>query len=426
MRNMNKLIALILCVSVFFTGCGGGVQSQNLMKDIKPNPNPETCDGFISPETFADFSAGLFAAVTENDRLTGDNPNTAKNTLISPASLLYVLAMIGNGAEGETLAQLETVLGMNVECLNTMLYSFMKNSHKSISAANGIWVKEGFKANRDYLQTNADFLQTAMYSRPFDNSTVKDINNFVNKNTDGMIDKIVDRLDPQAVMCLVNALTFQDKWAKEYEKNQINDGIFTAADGSRQDAEFMHSRENIYLQSNGITGFVKPYKSGEYNFVALLPPEGTDINQFTASLDGEVLNNLLNNAIQHPVDAVIPQFEARYSRSMIESLKAMGLTDIFDRAKSDLSGMGESDNGLYIDTLLHKTYISVDPQGTKAAAVTLGVANESRAADPIMVYYVRLDRPFVYMIVQKDSGLPIFIGSVAGLEDREYTVSSPQ
>ncbi len=399
---MKRFIAFILAFAMIFTvGCSSATgTSSDLMADITPNPVAATGTNDATPHAVADFGARLFAASAEE----------GENTLISPVSMLYVLAMITNGAEGETLEQLEDAFGCNIDALNIFLYKYMAEG-KNTTAANAIWVREGFSANRDFLQTNADYFGRGVYTAPFDSGTVKDINDYVNLHTNGMIDKIIDRLDPSTVLRLVNALTFEDEWQDKYEKRNIEKRIFTAFDSTEQTVDFMHSTENSYIEDENTTGFVKRYKNG-YRFVGLLPHEGVDIGRYIADFNGEKLAGLMESCISAQVITAIPTFESEYSRSMIEVMESIGVTDVFDPYKSDLSRMGESDTGLYISALLHKTYISVDEKGTKAAAISFATADECAAAEPAHVYTVKLDRPFVYMILPDNSDVPVFIGSV--------------
>ncbi len=399
---MKKIIALLVCFSIIFGGCGVSAGTQDLTENITPQNVAIVYDDNIYTY-LTDFSAGLFSRSAKED----------ENTLISPVSMLYLLAMIQNGAGNNTLRQLQSATGVDTDSLNCFMAEFSSNGGKEIHTANGIWVREGFEADRNFLQTNADYFGAGIYSTPFDSNTVKHINSFVKENTDGMIDSIIDRLDRETVVCLINALTFKDKWAVQYEKSSIVDNTFTNNDGSTDTVPFMHSEEGIYFQNEGVTGFSKPYKGGNYSFVALLPPENADINRFVNSFTGEKLKTILNNPTYCHVNAFIPEFESRYGGSMIDPLKSMGITDLFEPDIANLSAMGNSDTGLYISKMLHKTYISVNPEGTKAAAISFATADECRSAEPAMSYTVRLDRPFVYMIIHNETNLPIFMGNIA-------------
>ena len=214
-------------------------------------------------------------------------------------------------------------------------------------------------------------------------------------------------------MCLVNALAFEAEWQETYYEHQVRDGEFTCEDGTAQNVKLMYSEENAYLEDDNAVGFVKYYADRKYAFAALLPEEGTSLSEYVDSLDGEKLHTILTNVSDRPVRAAIPKFESEYSVEMSEALMAMGMTDAFDAERADFSAMGYSENGnLYISHVLHKTFIAVDELGTKAGAATLVMMAEGCAMieqEPVQIY---LNRPFVYMIVDCENNIPVFIGGV--------------
>ena len=402
-------LLLVCAMAVNLTGCTMKVQAKDLMEGITPN-NVDALDDLSSQNAdVTDFAIRLFKASNEK----------GKNTLISPLSVLCALAMTANGAEEETLAQMEEVLGMTTEELNLYLYSYMKNLPQGdkykLSLANSIWFTEDerFTVNQDFLQTNADYYGADIYKAPFDKQTLKDINNWVKQNTDGMIPEILDQIPPEAIMYLVNALAFEAEWSEIYEKHQVKDGEFTKEDGTKQDVKFMYCSEGTYFEDEKATGFMKRYVGGKYAFVALLPDEGVTVSEYIASLDGESLNALLANPQYATVHTSIPKFETEYKVEMSEILKSMGMTEAFDMYNADFEGFGTSTDGnIYISRVLHKTFISVGEKGTKAGAATIVEMKDGAAAEPTEPKEVYLDRPFVYMLVDCENNIPFFIGTM--------------
>ena len=175
----------------------------------------------------------------------------------------------------------------------------------------------------------------------------------------------------------------------------------------------MYSRVGKYIYDKNATGFIKYYKGSKYAFVALLPNEGVTVSEYVNSLDGEALNALLIEAENRGVETAIPKFETEYDIEMSAILKSMGMTNAFDIACADLSGIGTfNDSNLSIDEVIHKTYIQVGEKGTKAGAVTaVGVKNDL-APDPSETKRVILDRPFVYMLIDCENNIPFFIGTM--------------
>ena len=402
-------LLLVCAMAVNLTGCTMEVQAKDLMEGITPN-NVNALDDLSSQNAdVTDFAIRLFKASNEN----------GKNTLISPLSVLCALAMTANGAEEETLAQMEEVLGMTTDELNLYLYSYMKNLPQGdkykLSLANSIWFTEDerFTVNQDFLQTNADYYGADIYKAPFDKQTLKDINNWVKQNTDGMIPEILDQIPSEAIMYLVNALAFEAEWSEIYEKHQVKDGEFTKEDGTKQDVKFMYGSEGTYFEDEKATGFMKRYKGGKYAFVAMLPNEGVSVSEYIASLDGESLNALLANPQYATVRTSIPKFETEYKVEMSDILQSMGMTEAFDMYNADFEGLGTSTDGnIYISRVLHKTFISVGEKGTKAGAATIVEMKDGAAAEPTEPKEVYLDRPFVYMLVDCENNIPFFIGTM--------------
>lgn len=400
-------LLLVCAMAVNLTGCTTmEVQAKDLMEGITPN-NVNALDDLSSQNAdITDFAIRLFKASEES----------GKNTLISPLSVLCALAMTANGAEEETLAQMESVLGMTTEELNLYLYSYMKNLPQSekykLSLANSIWFTEDerFTVNQDFLQTNADYYGADIYKAPFNDQTCKDINNWVKQNTDEMIPEILDKIPDEAIMYLVNALAFEAEWMEIYEKQQVREGKFTKEDGTKQDVDFMYSTEGTYLEDENATGFKKYYKGGKYAFVAMLPNEGVSVSEYIASLTGESLNALLSNPQHTTVYTSIPKFETEYDIEMSDILKGMGMTEAFDVYNADFEGLGTGN--IYISRVLHKTFISVGEKGTKAGAATVVEMANGAAAEPQEPKEVYLDRPFVYMLIDCENNIPFFIGTM--------------
>lgn len=409
----KRIFAMIVAMLLFVTGCSPKIQGEDLMRDVKQDEKPVVQMSEVNSVALTDFAVRLFQASTED----------GKNTLISPLSVLSALAMTANGAKEDTLSQMESVFGMKTEELNQYLYSYInalpQGEKYKLNLANSIWFidDERFTVKEGFLQMNKDFYGADVYKAPFDNTTVKDINNWVKEKTDDMIPEILDEISKEEVMYLINALAFEAEWASAYRGNQIRDGIFTKEDGQKQDVKFMCADENVYLEEENATGFVKYYKDNKYAFVALLPKEGVSINEYVKSLNGENLNRLLTNSLNTTVKTSIPKFESEYLTEMSEVLNKMGMTDAFDGDKADFTGLGTSAKGnIYINRVLHKTFISVAEKGTKAGAVTVVAMGEKTAFVEEEPKIVCLDRPFVYMLIDCESNVPFFVGTMMNLD----------
>ena len=383
------------------------LEAVNLMEGIKSNiseaiPDPSKAGAVKA----ADFAVKLFKACNES----------GMNTLISPLSVLAALSMTANGAKGETAAQMEKVLGMSIQELNEFYLSYsnaLVNGEKyKLNLANSIWFTsdERFTVNRDFLQKNANYFKSDIYKAPFDDTTLEDINDWVYQKTDGMISDILDEIPAEAIMYLINALAFDAEWQEKYTTDQIGKGNFVLEDGTKKNVEFMSSIEYDYLSDDLAQGFMKYYNGGKYAFVAMLPNEGVTVDQYVSSLSGEKLQKMISNA-KGSVSVKIPKFETEYDTEMSDILKNMGMTDAFSGLKADFTGLGTSTVGnIFIGRVIHKTYISVTETGTRAGAATVvEMRDESfHEASKSVIF----NRPFVYMIVDTETNIPFFIGTL--------------
>ncbi|MDO4276560.1 MAG: serpin family protein [Eubacteriales bacterium] len=408
----KRITAVMLCMSLAvsslfsFTAIGAPVQENDLMNGITAQETDSSIDISAGNTASVDFAVRLFQATQEK----------GKNTMISPVSVLYALAMTANGAKGDTLSQMEEVLGMPVSELNDYLHTYaalLPSEEKCrLDMANSIWFKQGedFIVNPDFLQTNADYYNAGVYEGAFDSETLDEINSWVRDKTDGMIDSILEEIPEKVVMYLINAVCFDAQWSEIYSTDQIRQGRFKLESGDTRETEFMHSEESRYLEDGGAKGFLKYYAGKKYAFAALLPDESMSVKSYADSLTGEHLMNILDNAQETTVEVSIPKFKSEYDIEMSKILKNMGMTDAFSK-KADLSGLGESRDRLFISRVLHKTYIDVDEKGTKAAGVTaVEICLESAMEE--VGKQVFLDRPFLYMIIDCENSVPLFIGAM--------------
>ena len=409
MKRMTATI-LVLAMALSLAGCANSDptgQKTDFMEDISAH----------AVNDYSDTTAGAQAMTEFGVRLAKNSFENGENLLLSPLSVLCALAMTANGAKEQTREQMEEVFGLTTEELNSYLHwyisSLPQGENYKLCLANSIWFTEDsrFIPNQDFLQINADYYGADIYSAPFDNSTLKAINTWIEEKTDGMIKEALDAIPPAAVMYLINALSFDARWSTVYQEHDVRNGIFTKEDGSERNVEMMHGIEYQYLSDDNTTGFLKYYEGRAYAFATLLPEEGISMEEYLRSLTGEKLHNLLSSVQSTPVVTAIPKFETGYSVEMSQLLSGMGMTDAFNSERADFSGMGTSGAGnVFINRVIHKTFISVSEQGTKAGAVTIVEPTDGAAMEPDKRQEVILDRPFVYLLIDCESGVPFFIG----------------
>lgn len=416
----KKLLALALCgcMALSLAGCTQNVKVEEEISTLKTDvKNPVESLKIDDKFKAADmkFSVELFKKAYDLSE--------EKNVLVSPLSVYPALAMTANGANKDTLAEMEKVLGGNlgIDRLNGYLSEYLKvikaADKVDFHIANSIWFREtaSLDVNKEFLQKNTDYYDSEIYKAPFDNSTVEKINGWVKENTRNMIPSIIEKLDDTTMLCLINALAFEAKWETDYEEDRIYDGIFINADKTEADVQMMHSTEYEYLEGENCTGFVKNYLGGKYAFAALLPDEDTSLEEFLSGLTDTKLSDILNN-IQNNTEvyAGIPEFKCDYSTDLNDVLAEMGMPSAFDpeTACFDKMALVSGEDSLYISDVIHKTYIEVDRKGTKAAAATAVIVDDGCAIDEDPPKVVVLERPFLYMILDRENNLPVFIGVV--------------
>ena len=412
-RQMISAAALLLVAVILLnlSACSGLVlevkaKTTDLMEGVTPKHlgEPDEISDDISASV-TDFSLRLLKKVHKN----------GENTLISPASVLSALAMAANGARGETLSQMEEVIGMTAEELKNFFYNYsalLPSADKyRLDLANSIWFtnKGSFTVEQSFLQTNADYFSADIFKSPFDADTLKDINSWVNKKTNGMIPSILDEIGEDAVMYLINALSFEAEWETVYSLYSVHENVFRNSSSQETVADYMNSEERLYLNDGSASGFIKYYSGGKYAFAALLPGKGSIPEEYAETLDGNKLHDILSSPERIKTIVSMPKFETEFQAELSETLTGMGMQNAFHGA--DFSGLGSSTEGnISIDKVFHKTFISVSENGTRAGAATAIELIPESAGEPEEYRKVILDRPFIYMLIDTESLIPFFIG----------------
>ncbi len=411
-----------------FNGCAaiGSVRLDNTI-DVKADSGKTTDDVFAAAEM--KFGIDLLKKCFD-PTVSGE-----ENMLISPLSVSTALAMTANGADGETRAEMEKVLGngLTLDEINDYMAYYLSNlpdeKKTKVYLADSVWFKDKpeFKVYDDFLEKNKRFYNAQIYKAPFDDTTVSDVNSWVNQNTKGMIPSLLKNgdLDPdeqkEILMMLINTVYFEAEWMDTYERSL--DGKFTDLNGKEHNIKELRSMEKEYFDLGDADAFKKDYFGGKYSFVGIMPKEKSLV-EYINDLDAEKLYNGLR-ACEDPdtVDlyVMIPKFKYNYSKSLSDVLKAIGMPSAFDYKTADFSKINdmsfEEAPQLFIDDVLHKTKIEVTEKGTKAAAVTaVMMAAMSAMPIPKKEVHIELDKPFMYMIVDENN-MPLFIGAATQLEE---------
>lgn len=416
MRHKYWLLFLVGILGLsLFPGCApAAANERDLMADTHPIVDPVPAEP-VSPayaQAMARFGWDLLRVACADRR----------NVLLSPASVHIALAMTLNGADADTRAQMLALLGsadladageLNRAARQTLARWNAPAQDARLTIANSIWFDQGLAPDPDFLQINADYYAAAARKLDFQSpAALKAINGWIREATRGVIPTILDQLPASAVMYLINAIHFQADWQAPFDPAGTHDRTFHAPDGDVE-ASFMQRLGTMrHLERADWAGVLLPYQGERFAFFALLPREGVSPREWLAGRERsdlpEAVTSLLT-AMEQSVQLALPRFEVSYSAHLQDALAALGMTDAFDAQQADFSRL-QSDvgRGLYISDVLHKTFCRVDEKGTEAAAVTAIEVRDTGM--PVIGRELVLDRPFLYGIVDCETGVPLFLG----------------
>ncbi|MBR1739984.1 MAG: serpin family protein [Ruminococcus sp.] len=430
--SKKMLSAALAAVMMALTACGQTGESKEGKGTAAPSAEPAPAQvnvqplsnaQLLQPDTepdqdfynkAADFSVELLKRSAGEDIARGDN------AMISAESVIYAMEMAANGAGGNTLDQIQNTLlgGIDIETADKYLLYLRAaaegNEDIRFHIANSFWVREGrLEPAEGYAELLRSYFGADMYLAPFDQGTCDDVNAWISENTDGMIPHMIDNIGPEDVAFLINAMAFEAEWQNEYWDDDIEEGRkFYNAEGGEDDCTMLYSCEPVYFSDGQAEGFAKNYKGGDYAFVAIRPNDGVELSDYLDGFTGEHFMEMYRGADRDAeVYVEMPEFKSEYDVSLAPTLIDMGITDAFEDI-ADFTGMGRTMTGiLKIDRVLHKSYIEVSREGTKAAAATVvEMTDAAMAMEEEPPHYITLDKPFIYAIVDTESGFPIFMG----------------
>jgi serine protease inhibitor len=346
-----------------------------------------------------------------------------ENIMVSPFSISVALAMVYNGAEGETKTEMQNTLhlsGLTPEEINAsykMLINALQNLDKDavLKITNAIFYKNGFSVKPDFLATNKEYYDAEVDDLDFNApSSVETINSWVAEKTNNKIIKIIETLSPDDRMVLLNAIYFNGIWSRKFDEDGTQARNFRKLDGSNNEIPMMNKEDALNYSTNSLFQAIEiPYGNGNYNMVILLPQEGNNSQNIIDELSVENWKNWTDDfAIKNNVVVTMPRFKFSYEFQLNDVLKKMGMQKAFSEIEADFSGI-TNDEDLYISSVLHKSFIDVNENGTEAAAVTAVTMTTMSAgpSTPQKIYFT-VDKPFVFAITEKDTDAILFIGEV--------------
>ena len=349
---------------------------------------------------------------------------TEPNVFISPLSVSMALNMALNGAAGSTADELHAALheaGYSQEDINAysreLREALMKVDPKTkIGIANSIWYRREETLRAPFLEANRTYYNAEVSPLDFSSpQSPKQINDWCAQQTNGKIPQIVNQIPADAFLYLINAVYFKGTWAQTFDREETAKAKFHKADGSTQDVDMMHQQDDFRYGSNDVCRLLEMrYGNGAFGMVIMLPQEGKSTRDVMASLNSEMWKQMEQHSTEK-VNLYLPRFRAECKYDLSKSgLPELGVKAAFS-PQADFTGI--SARPLRISGVIHKTFVEVNESGTEAAAATsvqmelMSMPIEEK--EPILF---RVDRPFVFAIRERSTGLILFIGEIGEIE----------
>jgi serpin B len=334
------------------------------------------------------------------------------NYMISPASLSLAMGMLFNGTEGVTKEILSEGLGyanFSTENLSSINKNIIDNLvSDNLKIANSNWIRNDFKVKQNFIDLNKKYYYAEVNNEDFSNpNTVDKINSWVRNNTNGKIKTIVDDISDATVLYLINAIHFNADWKYEFEEKNTSQEFFYPENSDKTLVDMMHLETDKLLHQNTelFSSVILPYKNDKYSMTILLPNDGKTTNDIIENINTNAWENWQNNYVATDVYLSLPKFKFEYKNELKDELINLGFGNLF--GTPNLNGI--SDASLTVSEVLQKTFIDVNEKGTEAAAVT---SIEIKLTSLPQVAEINCNKPFLFLITEKNTGSICFMGNV--------------
>jgi len=404
---MKSNLILLLLFGLFMVSCE---KQENIKDEPKKITVSKTTEQVIAADNL--FGIELFQRVLAND--------TADNIFISPTSVALALAMTYNGADGDTKSAMQETLrkqGLTPEELNQS-YNALIDALVSVDPkvlleiANSIWYRNDVEVLSEFIGVNQTYYDAEVNSLVFNDQAKDIINGWVADKTHDKIKEVLDFIPPDAIMYLINAIYFKGIWRSEFDKEKTSELPFYLPEGTPVQVPTMQQQDTFrYVKNDLLSAVELPYGHGNFSMVILLPNEGKTAGDIVSSLTIDNWNAWMQGLSEKDVVIHLPRLKFEYEKLLNQDLADMGMGIAFSGA-ADFSKI-DSTRDLCISRVIHKTFVEVNEEGTEAAAVTVVEIRETSYPGPQeQPVYFYVDRPFVFIIKERDTGAMLFVGRV--------------
>lgn len=406
MIRKNFLYSAI-ALTLFFSSC-----TKN-MPEVTPENRQLMLTAKEQRKVLTDNSVGLKMMVALSQKT-----KEGENLFFSPLSISSALAMLSNGAKGETYQQIRNTLGfenlslseINAYYKKTMQRLPLLDNNTKINVANSVWYSAGLAVGPAFLQTSKDSFSAEVAALDFEDAHSIDIvNDWVKGKTNQMIPQIIDHIDASEVMLLINAVYFQGVWDTKFDKAKTRKDEFIVSGSKVVAVDMMSIEESFSMQQTAdYIAIHVPYSNNKFEMVLVKPQDNSNIATIYKALASSASPILEGNLNKAKVKLFLPKFKVSYESSFKRTLQALGI-DLAFQTTADFSGINE-EAALRISDVRHKALITVSEEGTEASAST-GVVLETTNLDP-SVLELKFNSPFLFFIRERSSGLILFAGNI--------------
>ena len=400
MLMKQKQVKLIIQWVIIMMAVGGSVtKAENIKAEDQQNPSIEK-----AVKDNNGFALKMYQQLSKKEG----------NVFFSPYSISVAMDMAYSGARGNTAEEMKAVLSPGLEQselptvlkqLNVGLAASAREGGQKLNIANGLCLTGG-----DVSPEYKNLLKQS-YDAEIFRGDVDAINNWVNKQTEGKIEKILKQLDPNSVCVILNAIYFKGQWANQFKKEHTRKSPFKVSATKQVDVPLMYQKGKFQLTRQKDFQIISlPYAGGQFSMFVLLPHQIDGLATIKKQLTSENINqwvSALDRVRKQTVMLSLPQFKCETEYDLGSSLKNLGIKDAFLDSKADFQGMGWPKGKLWISQVKHKAFIDVNEEGTEAAAAT-AVEMATRGMPRYPVF--RADHPFLFFIRDHQSGSILFMG----------------
>lgn len=415
MKKQWKWLSGMVLTVVLVSGCGDrpedirGVELLTAASDVYRDGADNSGEEAVMDESVREFSYKLMTEASA--RTEWENP------LLSPVSAYMALSMAAAGAREETKEELDQLLGEEHETLaDRCMAALLSREGVELELANSAWLDQRLAADADWLTEIQEVYRGEVYSADLSSPQVmKAVNAWAEGHTRGLVkDFLTQPLKEEARLALLNALYLEADWQHRFEGYATREQTWYREDGGEKQVQTMRKGLTYlaYVADTDMDGVILPLQGEKLVFLAIRPRAGQTVRELCGRLTPGQIEDLLEGQEEKLMNLSLPRFKVTCDQNLNDLLGDLGVERAFDPGRADFSGLGTDETGapLYISLVRQKAVMELSEDGVRAGAVTIvemRAGSGMPAEEPVEMY---LDHPFVYMILDLETQVPLFVG----------------